>query len=203
VGGGAAFTEAAVPADRPPTPDPSPPLRGGRGEDNGAAAGMNAGRIDKLGTPQEIHESPKSGFVARFIGASNVIKAVARDEHHIALVGATLELVGAKLTAGQNAVVAIRQHDIQLATQAPQDLNDNGDLAAISVLGVAMLAITFAVALTVNRIPMFGGNAGARPRDQSIAVPPAHASRGASGNPPNRSDMAGMARPVPQAPDED
>ena len=39
VGGGAAFTEqsvrasdVAVPADRPPTPDPSPPLRGGRGE---------------------------------------------------------------------------------------------------------------------------------------------------------------------------
>jgi methylenetetrahydrofolate reductase (NADH) len=33
VGGSAAFTEAAVPADRPPTPDPSPPLRGGRGEE--------------------------------------------------------------------------------------------------------------------------------------------------------------------------
>jgi penicillin-binding protein 1C len=33
VGGGAAFTEAAVPADRPRTPDPAPPLRGGRGED--------------------------------------------------------------------------------------------------------------------------------------------------------------------------
>jgi len=32
VGGGAAYTEAAVPADRPPTPDPSQPLRGGRGE---------------------------------------------------------------------------------------------------------------------------------------------------------------------------
>src|SRR5258705_8714242 len=34
VGGSAAFTEAAVPADRPPTPDPSPPLRGGRGEES-------------------------------------------------------------------------------------------------------------------------------------------------------------------------
>jgi excinuclease ABC subunit B len=33
VGGSAAFTNAAVPADRPPAPDPSPPLRGGRGED--------------------------------------------------------------------------------------------------------------------------------------------------------------------------
>ena len=42
VGGGAAYTEAAVPADRPPTPDPSPPLRGGRGEDN-ATAGIRAG----------------------------------------------------------------------------------------------------------------------------------------------------------------
>jgi hypothetical protein len=26
VGGGAAYTEADIPADRPPTPDPSPPL---------------------------------------------------------------------------------------------------------------------------------------------------------------------------------
>ena len=31
VGGGAAFTDAAVPADRPPTPDPSPPRASARG----------------------------------------------------------------------------------------------------------------------------------------------------------------------------
>ena len=36
------------------------------------------------------------------------------------------------------------------------DLNESGDLAAISVLGLAMLVITFAVVLAVNRIPMFG-----------------------------------------------
>jgi iron(III) transport system permease protein len=41
------------------------------------------------------------------------------------------------------------------------DLNESGDLGAISVLGIAMLAITFVVVLLVNRIPMFGGNAGA------------------------------------------
>jgi len=39
------------------------------------------------------------------------------------------------------------------------DLNESGDLAAISVLGIAMLVITFAVVLAVNRIPMFGANA--------------------------------------------
>ena len=45
------------------------------------------------------------------------------------------------------------------------DLNESGDLAAISVLGLAMLAITFAVVLAVNRIPMFGGDASARLRN--------------------------------------
>ena len=45
------------------------------------------------------------------------------------------------------------------------DLNESGDLAAISVLGIAMLAITFAVVLAVNQIPVFGAGAGARLRN--------------------------------------
>src|SRR5215471_13544509 len=45
------------------------------------------------------------------------------------------------------------------------DLNESGDLAAIAVLGIAMLVITFAVVLAVNRIPMFGASAGARLRN--------------------------------------
>jgi iron(III) transport system ATP-binding protein len=49
-----------------------------------------------------------------------VIKGTARDENHISFSGATLRVVGAKLTPDQNAAVAIRQHDIQLSTKAPQ-----------------------------------------------------------------------------------
>ena len=45
------------------------------------------------------------------------------------------------------------------------DLNEGGDLAAIAVLGIAMLVITFAVVLAVNQIPMSGGNAGAKLRN--------------------------------------
>ena len=36
------------------------------------------------------------------------------------------------------------------------DLNESGDLAAISVPGIAMLVITFAVVLAVNQPPGFG-----------------------------------------------
>ncbi|KWV48972.1 iron ABC transporter permease [Bradyrhizobium macuxiense] len=45
------------------------------------------------------------------------------------------------------------------------DLNEGGDLAAIAVLGIAMLVITFAVVLAVNQIPMSGDNAGAKLRN--------------------------------------
>ena len=80
---------------------------------------MNGGRIDQLGTPEDIYARPESEFVARFIGASNVIKGTALDANHVAFAGATLKVVGAPLTSGQSAVVAIRQHDIGLSTQAP------------------------------------------------------------------------------------
>src|SRR5258705_9285363 len=80
---------------------------------------MNGGRIDQLGTPEDIYARPQSEFVARFIGASNVIKGVARDGNHIAFAGATLQVPETKPPAGQAGAVAIRQHDIELSTQAP------------------------------------------------------------------------------------
>jgi iron(III) transport system permease protein len=43
------------------------------------------------------------------------------------------------------------------------DLNESGDLGAIAVLGLIMLAITFAVVALANRLPGFGG--GVRIRD--------------------------------------
>ncbi|WP_349631159.1 ABC transporter ATP-binding protein [Bradyrhizobium jicamae] len=80
---------------------------------------MNAGKIDQLGSPEDIYARPESEFVARFIGAANVIKGTARDENHVSFAGATLQVVGAKLVAGATAPVAIRQHEIHLTTQAP------------------------------------------------------------------------------------
>jgi iron(III) transport system ATP-binding protein len=81
---------------------------------------MNGGKIDQLGTPEDIYDRPQSEFVARFIGASNVINGTALDGNHVSFAGATLQVVGAKLEAGGKAIIAIRQHDIQLATDTPK-----------------------------------------------------------------------------------
>src|ERR1700748_3243610 len=81
---------------------------------------MNAGKIDQLGTPQQIYDTPQSEFVARFIGASNVIKAVARDANHVTFSGAVLQVVGATLSAGQTAALAIRTPTTRISTQPQQ-----------------------------------------------------------------------------------
>src|SRR5947209_17870523 len=58
---------------------------------------MNGGRIDQLGTPEDIYARPRSEFVARFIGSSNVVKGMALDETHLSFSGATLRCGGGKL----------------------------------------------------------------------------------------------------------
>ena len=62
---------------------------------------MNAGRIEQAGTPEEIYDRPRSEFVARFIGSSNVVKGKALDADHIEVAGAPLRCTGEALDAGQ------------------------------------------------------------------------------------------------------
>ncbi len=62
-----------------------------------------------------------------------------------------------------SAAIMLFTADTKVISVVIFDLNESGDLGAISVLGIAMLLITFAVVLLVNRIPGFGGWRPARP----------------------------------------
>jgi iron(III) transport system ATP-binding protein len=135
---------------------------------------MNAGKVDQLGTPEDIYDRPQSEFVARFIGASNVIKGEARDENHVAFAGATLRVVGAKLKAGQSAAVAIRQHDIQLSKQAPPS-SDNPIKATVTrqvFLGASRDYMVETADGTTLRIVTSTENAVARGTEVWLTLPP-------------------------------
>ena len=80
---------------------------------------MNGGRIEQLGTPEDIYDRPVSEFVARFIGASNIVTGTALDETHVQIAGVALATSGRRLTAGAKVPVSIRQHDVTLETVAP------------------------------------------------------------------------------------
>ncbi len=81
---------------------------------------MNGGKIEQSGSPEDVYDRPRSEFVARFIGSSNVIKGKAQDEARIVFAGSILRCVGGKLKAGADTSVSIRPHDIGISVGAPQ-----------------------------------------------------------------------------------
>ena len=80
---------------------------------------MNAGRIEQAGSPAEIYDRPRSEFVARFIGSSNILKGKARDADHIDVAGVTLRCSGDPLKAGAPTAISIRQHEVTLSAAQP------------------------------------------------------------------------------------
>jgi iron(III) transport system ATP-binding protein len=86
---------------------------------------MNAGKIEQAGSPEEIYNRPRSEFVARFIGSSNILRGKALDDQRIAVAGSTLRCNGATLEQGRESAVSVRQHDIHLLTAEPGESREN------------------------------------------------------------------------------
>jgi iron(III) transport system ATP-binding protein len=80
---------------------------------------MNLGKIEQLGTPEQIYDTPRSEFVARFIGASNIIRGKKLDGMHIAFGGAKLRCKSALVPTQNESAISIRQHDIQISPTPP------------------------------------------------------------------------------------
>jgi spermidine/putrescine transport system ATP-binding protein len=89
---------------------------------------MNDGRVEQIGTPQEIYHSPTSVFVANFIGVANLIPAVVQQ---VEARDATVLLAGScrvpvpvgsqRPRPGAAATVMVRPERLRLSTTAPTD----------------------------------------------------------------------------------
>ena len=112
---------------------------------------MRDGRIEQIGTPDEIYNHPKTSYVATFVGNANILHGVAESiqgENAIVKIGNDRVIVkletsqqntGAKqhLTAGENVTLAVRSENILLQEAAGigDTGTDNGDTVDISVAG--------------------------------------------------------------------
>jgi iron(III) transport system ATP-binding protein len=80
---------------------------------------MNLGKIEQAGTPEEIYDRPRSEFVARFIGMSNVFKGKALDNTRVSFAGVPLRVTGDPMQPNAETPVSIRQHQIELLAAEP------------------------------------------------------------------------------------
>lgn len=71
---------------------------------------VNKGRIEQVGTPEDIYERPASLFVATFVGSSNVFDAVVDEVHRegATVVLATGERIGVRLPGEGGLAVGTR-----------------------------------------------------------------------------------------------
>lgn len=87
---------------------------------------MNQGRIEQLGTPQEIYDEPASVFVAGFIGSANLLPAtvietaggVVRAELK-AGAQVTVSADHARFAHGRNVTAMVRPERLKLVTDEP------------------------------------------------------------------------------------
>ena len=47
---------------------------------------MSAGKVEQMGAPEEVYNTPASEFVARFLGASNIVEATCTDRNSKSIV---------------------------------------------------------------------------------------------------------------------
>ena len=112
---------------------------------------MRDGRIEQIGTPDEIYNHPKTSYVATFVGNANILHGVAESiqgENAIVKIGNDRVIVklgtsqpdtGAKqyLSAGEKVTLAVRSENILLQEAAVigDTSTDNRDTVDISVAG--------------------------------------------------------------------
>jgi iron(III) transport system ATP-binding protein len=80
---------------------------------------MNGGKIEQAGSPEEIYDRPRSEFVARFIGSSNVLKGKGIDGNRVEFSGVALQCTGEKVVPGAATAVSVRPHDVTLYAAKP------------------------------------------------------------------------------------
>jgi iron(III) transport system ATP-binding protein len=85
---------------------------------------MNAGKIEQAGSPQDIYDRPRSEFVARFIGGSNVVTGKVGDDGRVACAGGSLRCTGGTPAAGSAASIAVRPHVIRLWVSRPEPMDN-------------------------------------------------------------------------------
>jgi ABC-type Fe3+/spermidine/putrescine transport system ATPase subunit len=87
---------------------------------------MNAGRIEQIGTPQDIYDRPRSRFVADFVGSANLIagragKNTADTTLFTTESGLQLQISASQPATGAETIAALRASYINIATSPPAD----------------------------------------------------------------------------------
>ncbi len=95
---------------------------------------MKSGNIQQIGTPINIYNEPVNSFVADFIGESNIISGVMKDDYQVNFLGKNFECVDYGFKKMEKVKIVIRPEDIHIVEKDSGLLN--GEVKSVVFKGV-------------------------------------------------------------------
>ena len=95
---------------------------------------MSDGRIQQIGTPTDIYNEPKNAFVADFIGESNIVDGVMREDFEVTFSGHTFECVDKGFAKNEPVDVVVRPEDVDIVPLEKGMLQ--GLITSVTFMGV-------------------------------------------------------------------
>ena len=77
---------------------------------------MNGGKVQQIGTPEDIYNEPKNAFVADFIGDSNIVDGVMHRDFLVSFSGVEFPCVDRGFAREESVQVVVRPEDIAVVS---------------------------------------------------------------------------------------
>lgn len=95
---------------------------------------MNNGEIQHIGTPTDIYNEPKNAFVADFIGESNILDGIMREDFNVEFEGMRFKCVDKGFTQNEPVDVVVRPEDVDIVPESEGMLT--GVVTSVTFMGV-------------------------------------------------------------------
>ena len=95
---------------------------------------MSDGKIQQIGTPTDIYNEPTNAFVADFIGESNLLDRLMREDYRVTFSGHTFECVDKGFAKNEAVDVVVRPEDVDIVSREKGMLQ--GTVTSVTFMGV-------------------------------------------------------------------
>ena len=95
---------------------------------------MDEGKIQQIGTPEDIYNEPKNAFVADFIGESNILDGIMRSDGVVEIFNRRFQCLDKGFEPDEPVDVVIRPEDVDIVPEAQGQLK--GTVTAVTFKGV-------------------------------------------------------------------
>lgn len=95
---------------------------------------MNEGKIQQIGTPQDIYNEPENAFVADFIGESNILDGIMKKDFLAVINGREFECLDRGFDENEHVDIVIRPEDVDIVPPTTGHLL--GEVTSVTFLGV-------------------------------------------------------------------